>query len=421
VDLAPVILFERLGVALALGLLIGLERGWQLRERAEGARMAGLRTFGLTGLLGGVWALLSQEMGALVLGVGFAALAAVLILAHLQMVRAGAEPDYGITTVVAALLTFALGALAVAGHISIAAAGAVVTALLLGLKPVLHAWLRRLTEIELLAVLKLALISVVILPVLPNRGFGPWDALNPYALWWLVVLIAAISFVGYFAMKVLGPNRGIPLTGLFGGLTSSTATTLSFARLARRKAGLQGILAAGVTISAATMFPRILLEVAVVNRALLPEVVPALAAMTALGFAGALVLWRLAPKATESGEVDLRNPFELGPALQFGALLAGVMLLAEGARAWFGDAGIYALAAISGLTDVDAITLSLARMAGEDLAAEVAAGGVLLAAVVNTAVKAGLVAMVGGRRMAALVAATFALVLAAGAVVWWGT
>jgi len=421
VDLAPVILFERLGVALALGLLIGLERGWQLRERAEGARMAGLRTFGLTGLLGGVWALLSQEMGALVLGVGFAALAAVLILAHLQMVRAGAEPDYGITTVVAALLTFALGALAVAGHISIAAAGAVVTALLLGLKPVLHAWLRRLTEVELLAVLKLALISVVILPVLPNRGFGPWDALNPYALWWLVVLIAAISFVGYFAMKVLGPNRGIPLTGLFGGLTSSTATTLSFARLARRKADLQGILAAGVTISAATMFPRILLEVAVVNRALLPEVVPALAAMTALGLAGALVLWRLAPKATESGEVDLRNPFELGPALQFGALLAGVMLLAEGARAWFGDAGIYALAAISGLTDVDAITLSLARMAGEDLAAEVAAGGVLLAAVVNTGVKAGLVAMVGGRRMAALVAATFALVLAAGAAVWWAT
>ena len=420
-DLAPVILFERLGVALALGLLIGLERGWQLRERAEGARMAGLRTFGLTGLLGGVWALLSQEMGALVLGVGFAALAAVLILAHLQMVRAGAEPDYGITTVVAALLTFALGALAVAGHISIAAAGAVVTALLLGLKPVLHAWLRRLTEVELLAVLKLALISVVILPVLPNRGFGPWDALNPYALWWLVVLIAAISFVGYFAMKVLGPNRGIPLTGLFGGLTSSTATTLSFARLARRKADLQGILAAGVTISAATMFPRILLEVAVVNRALLPEVVPALAAMTALGLAGALVLWRLAPKATESGEVDLRNPFELGPALQFGALLAGVMLLAEGARAWFGDAGIYALAAISGLTDVDAITLSLARMAGEDLAAEVAAGGVLLAAVVNTGVKAGLVAMVGGRRMAALVAATFALVLAAGAAVWWAT
>ncbi|HKJ72385.1 MAG TPA: MgtC/SapB family protein [Gammaproteobacteria bacterium] len=412
-------LFERLGVALALGLLIGLERGWKLRERAEGTRMAGLRTFGLTGLLGGVWALLSREMGPVVLGVGFAALAAVLILAHLQMVRAGVEPDYGITTVVAGLLTFALGALAVVGYISIAAAVAVVAALLLGLKPVLHDWLRRLTEPELLAVLKLALISVVILPVLPNRGLGPWGAINPYALWWLVVLIAAISFVGYFAMKVLGANRGIPLTGLFGGLTSSTATTLSFARLGRRKASLQGILAAGVAIAAATMFPRILLEVAVVNAGLVARLAPALVAMTVLGFAAAALLWYRAPSHEAEGEVALKNPFEVGPALQFGALLAAVMLLAEGARVWLGHTGVYLLAAISGLTDVDAITLSLARMARADLPGEVAAGGVLLAAVVNTGVKAGLVLVVGGRRMAGLVAAAFGLVLAGGAVAWW--
>ena len=415
----PLVLFEQLGVALALGLLIGLERGWQLREAAEGSRLAGLRTFGLIGLLGGVGALLSQALGAAVLGLGFLALAGVLIVAHRQQVRTADEADYGITTVVAALLTFALGALAVIGHTSIAAAGAVVTALLLELKPVLHDWLRRLTQTELLAVLKLGLISVVILPVLPNRGYGPWDALNPYVLWWLVVLIAAISFVGYFAMKVLGPNRGIPLTGLFGGLTSSTATTVSLSRMGRSQAPLKGLLAAGVTVSAATMFPRILLEVAVVNPNLLADLVPAMGTMTLLGFAGALVLWRMAPDGGSEGEVPLKNPFELGPALQFGVLLAGVMLLAEGARSWFGDAGVYILAAVSGITDVDAITLSLARLAQGELSDEVAVGGVVLAAGVNTVVKAGLVAVVGGLRMAALVAAVLTLVLASGGGVWW--
>ncbi|MEF8792478.1 MgtC/SapB family protein [Thiohalorhabdus sp.] len=415
----PLVLFERLGVALALGLLIGLERGWQLREQAEGSRLAGLRTFGLVGLLGGVWAFLSQGLGPTVLGLGFLALAGVLILAHRQKVQTTEDADYGITTLIAALLTFALGAVAALGHTSIAAAGAVVVALLLGLKPVLHVWLRRLTQTELLAVLKLALISVVILPVLPNRGYGPWNALNPYVLWWLVVLIAAISFVGYFAMKVLGPNRGIPLTGVFGGLTSSTATTLSLSRMARRRAALQGLLAAGVTVSAATMFPRILLEVSVVNPDLLVELSPAVGTMTVLGFAAALILWLLAPGGGNEGEVPLKNPFELGPALQFGALLAGVMLLAEGAQAWFGDAGVYVLAAVSGITDVDAITLSLARLAQGELANEVAVGGVILAAAVNTVVKAGMVAIVGGLRMAAQVGTAFALVLAAGGAVWW--
>lgn len=418
-SLEPLPLFRDLGVALALGLLIGLERGWQLRERAEGGRMAGLRTFGLTGLLGGVWALLSLELGAIVLGMGFVALAAVLILAHIEMVRAGADPDYGITTVIAALLTFALGALAVTGHTSIAGAGAVITAFLLRLKPVLHAWIRRLTEEELLAVFKLALISVVILPILPNRGLGPWEAINPYALWWLVVLIVAISFVGYFAMKVLGPSRGIPLTALFGGLSSSTATTLSLARLTGRGAAPRRLLAAGIVIAATTMFPRVLLEVAVVNAGLLPQLAPALVTMTLLGAAGAAALWWWAPRTQAGEEVDLRNPFELRPALQFGALLAGIMFLAEGARAWFGESGVYLLAGLSGLTDVDAITLSLARMAEKDLGAETASAGVILAAGVNTAVKGGLAAVVGGPRLGILVIAALTGVLLGGGGAWF--
>ena len=413
--------FERLGVALALGLLIGLERGWKRRSEAEGTRVAGLRTFGLLGLLGGILALLARELGALVLAVGFAALAAVLVLVYLQSVRARDEADRGITSLIAGLLTLTLGGLAGVGYTGVAAAGAVVTALLLNLKPTLHGWLERLSRDELLAVLKLGLISVVVLPVLPDQGYGPWDVLNPWAIWWLVVLIAGISFVGYFAMKMLGPGRGIPLTGLFGGLTSSTATTLSFARMGRRQPTLGPILASGIAIAAATMFPRILIEVAVVNPALLGALAPVLAVVTLLMLLGAALLWWRSPGPVESGEVSLKNPFEIAPALQFAALLAGVMVLAEAARQWFGDTGVFVLAAVSGLTDVDAITLSMARMARDDLAPDSAVGAILIAAAVNTAVKVVLAALLGRAGMALGLAVVFAPALAGGGLVWYLT
>ncbi|MDZ7787705.1 MAG: DUF4010 domain-containing protein [Halofilum sp. (in: g-proteobacteria)] len=416
-----VIQFERLGVALALGLLIGLERGWKHRSEAEGERIAGLRTFGLLGLLGGILALLAAELGVLLFAFGFAALAVVLVLVHLQSVRARDEPDRSITSLVAALLAFALGGLAGIGYMGPAAAGAVVTALLLNLKPTLHGWLESLSRDEVTAVLKLGLISVVVLPVLPNRGFGPWDVLNPYAIWWLVVLIAGISFVGYFAMKLLGPGRGIPLTGLFGGLTSSTATTLSFARMGRRQHSLAPILASGIAVAAATMFPRILLEVAVVNPGLLRELAPAMTAVTLLMLIGAALLWWRSTGPVASAEVKLKNPFEIAPALQFGALLVGVLLLAEAARQWFGDTGVFVLAALSGLTDVDAITLSMARMARGDLAPESAVGAILLAAAVNTAVKVVLAALLGHIGMAIRLAVVFAPALAGGGLVWYLT
>jgi uncharacterized membrane protein (DUF4010 family) len=378
--------------------------------------LAGLRTFGLVGLLGGVWGLLAHELGPVLLGFAFLGLAGVVVLAHLQTVRR--EGDLGVTTAVAALVTFSLGGLTTLGFAVPAAASAVIVTILLGLKPVLHDWLRRISQDELAAVLKLALISVVILPVLPNRGFGPWDALNPYAIWWMVVLIAGISFVGYFAVRIAGPRRGLPLTGLLGGLASSTATTLSFSRIGRRQPNLHTLLAAGITLSAATMFPRMILEVAVVRPGLLPVVAPTLAAMTVLAYAGAWLVWRATGQSDGTGgDVALKNPFELGPALQFGLLLAGVLLLAEGARVWLGDAGIYLLSAASGLSDVDAITLSLARMTGEGLDAEVAARGIVLAAVVNTGVKAGLVAVVAGWRMGGRVAALFAAPALAGVLV----
>ncbi len=406
-EAAPLV---RLAVALAAGLLIGVERGWRAREAREGTRVAGVRTFGLVGLLGGLWGELAERFDPVFLAAGFLGFAAVVVAGHLAAVRL--DRDVGITTVVAALVTFALGALAARGELVVTAAGAVVTALLLSLKPTLHAWLRRLSPADLRGALQLALISVVVLPVLPDRGYGPWQALNPYVLWWMVVLIAAISFAGYAAMRIVGPGRGVLLTGLLGGLVSSTAVTLGFGRLGR-DLGAPRLFAAGIVVASATMFPRMLVEVAAVNRALLAQAALPLGAMAAFGFAAA---WMLARDTTgRAPEVPLGNPLRLGQAVQFGLLLAAVTLAAHALDAWLGEEGLYALAAVAGLTDVDAITLSLSRMAHGGLEAAVAVRGMVLAAFVNTAVKAGLAVAVGGRRLGLRVAAALAPAAAAGA------
>jgi len=407
---------ERLAVALAIGLLIGTERGWRERESAEGVRVAGVRTFGLVALLGAVWGLVSARFGEVLLGFAFLAFAALVAAAFLLSARE--DRDYGITTAVAALLTFALGALAAAGEMLVAAATAVVVSTLLGLKPVLHSWLRRLQQRELYAVFKLLLISIVLLPVLPNRGYGPWQAINPFEIWLLVVLIAGISFVGYFAVKIVGTRRGLPLTGLFGGLASSTAVTLSFSRLGRQHPAAQNLLAAGVILAAGTMFPRMLLEVWVVNAALLPVVAAPLAAMTVVSYTA--VPWLLYAGRgadTQAQPLQVDNPFELLPALKFGLLLVVILLLAEAARAMAGDAGLYVVAAISGITDVDAITLSIARMARGDVPAGVAGLAIVIAAVVNTAVKAVLVTVICRGAMARRVVLSLGLAIVAAVLV----
>ncbi len=403
-----------LGVSLALGLLIGLERGWETRERAEGRRIAGLRTYGLIGLLGGVFALLAQALGAVTLGLGFLGLAVLLVPAWYRRYRVSG--DLGITSMVAALLTFAFGALAVLDHLFLATAAAVITALLLDLKPQLHAWLRKLTPRELNASFELLLISVVLLPILPNRGYGPWQALNPYTIWWMVVLIAGIGFVGYFAMKIGGARYGALLTGITGGLVSSTAVTLTLSRLARTAPGQVDALGSGILAACGTMFPRILLVATVVNPALfLPLSVP-VGITTALTYLAAFVLWRRAGRqALDGGEPVLSNPFQIGMAIRFSLLLAAILLLAEAVRAWWGNAGLYGLAALSGLTDVDAINISVSRLSLASISREVAVAAIFTAATSNTVVKSLLAFYVGGATLGWRVALPSLLALAMGA------
>ena len=233
-----------LGIALAIGLLIGVERGWHARASQEGARVAGVRTYGLIGLTGGIVARLGATSDTFILET--VAVGLLVALTVVYVVNRDRTGDVGMTSFFARLLVFLFGALAGLGEIYIAGAGAVVTVLLLSYKPALHRWLEGLEEVELRAAMKLLLISVVLLPILPNQGYGPAQILNPFEIWWMVVLIASISFVGYFAIRIGGAENGILFTGLFGGLASSTALTLYFSRRSRDDGRSRGLLSAGV-------------------------------------------------------------------------------------------------------------------------------------------------------------------------------
>ena len=387
-----------LATALAIGLIIGIERGWELREVREGLRSAGVRTFGLTGLFGGISALFAAELGVSAFAVALLGLTGIIIASY--ALTALQTKDFGATTELALLVTFGLGALAVRDFKTEAVAAAVVVTGLLGFKGELHHSLEHIDQQELRGTLQLLLIAAVILPLLPDQDLGPWQALNPRTIGLLVLLIAGISYVGYFAMRLFGTRVGLLVSAILGGLTSSTAATVSFARMARHSEASTALLGAGIALAAATMAIRLLLEVAVVNVAIIPRLVLPFAALTFVPSIAALVIARRTQPGAAAAPLIVKNPLELGTAVGFGAILALVFLLIRLAQTWFGDAGIYAVSAISGIADVDAVSLSLAQAANTDLPASVAATGILLVVFINTVVKALLATLIGGWSLA---------------------
>jgi len=414
-------LIERLGVALAIGLVIGIERGWKQREEPEGDRAAGLRTHALSGLLGGIWGALAKAgtgAGLLALGLAFAAFAAAITVFRYREMQH--DKTFGATTVVAAMVAFALGALAVMGDVTAAAAAGVAAAMLLALKAALHEWVKRLTWEELRAGLILAAMTVILLPLLPDRELVAWFPVNPREVWLLTILIAALSFVGYVAIRYAGPGVGVLLSGLAGGLVSSTAVTLNMARLAHQHGERRKLFAAAIMLASAVMMARVLVIVAIVNVALVPIlIVPLLLAIVAQTvFAGVLANWARDDEA--SGEpLTLKNPFELSVVLEFGALLALIMALTKGISAWAGSEGAIALAAVSGLVDVDAISLSLARLAPDGLAIDGAAIAILVAVAANSASKVALGTTAGGLALGRLLGYGLAAAFAVGALGLW--
>jgi len=296
----------------------------------------------------------------------------------------------GMTTEVSALLVFLLGALCFWNELRIAAAAAVVVTLLLSYKPVLHRFVAVIEEEDVQAVLKFALITVVILPALPNQDMGPGGIFNPQLVWLMVVFISGVSFAGYALTKVLGDRMGLLTTGVLGGLASSTAVTFSFTHQAQEVPERAPGYATGVALATSILYPRILLILLVWSPSLLGQVTIPFLILFLAGIAGSVWLWRSPGEGGTPG-VDLSNPFELGPALKFGAVFAIILVLSRGAYEVMGTGGVYVTSFLAGLEGLDAITLSLGRLLGDQLSLEAAARGLLLAVVANTFVKAGII------------------------------
>lgn len=403
---------QSLGIALGLGLLVGLQR-----EHA-GSKIAGIRTFPLVALLGAVSALLAERFGGWTIAAGLLAVAGTVGMGNAILLKQDSGRDAGITTEVAVLAMFAIGALAVVQPPVVVLGVGVCVAALLHAKGRLHALAGKIGDRDVRAIVLFAAITFVVLPVLPDRGYGPYASLNPRNIWTVVVLVSGLSLGGYVAFKILGARGGAALTGILGGLISSTATTVSAARRVRA-GGSAATACVMIALSSAVVFPRVLVLVWVVDRDLAMRAALPLAAvfLVALGIAGALLL-RHEPDQTEGAAHE--NPAGLKGALIFAGLYALVLLGVAYASREFGSRGLYAVALVSGLTDMDAITLSTARLAkGGTIAVSAATSAVLLASMANMVFKAIVAGVIGGRRLALPAAGIMGLLmLAAGASLW---
>ncbi len=403
-------------IAILLGALVGIEREKRKAEEQEPGHIAGLRTFTLLALLGAAAGFLSKNLSSpWILAAALLVVGAFIVAGYFVTMRSS-DGGKGLTTEVAAIIVFLLGALVMFGERELAIGLGVVTASVLAYKQPLHGFVEKLGWDDVYAGLRLLIATFIALPLLPNQAIDPWGALNPYKLWLLVILISSLSLVGYVLTRWLGPARGTALTGLTGGLVSSTAVTLSFAEEAREKPENAAALACGILLAWAVMFLRVIVLVAVVNRALLAQVlVPfAVMAVAASGYA-AFLYFRDGRVDGErpKGEVDVRNPFSLVEAAKFGALFAVVLLAVKIVQEHFPPSGLYAVAALAGLTDVDAITLSMSEFAqsGE---ARVAVIAIVIAAISNTIVKCAMAFVLGGAELGKKLIAATAVALAAG-------
>ncbi len=396
----PLELVQSLATALFIGALVGTERSHHQRDRSEG--FAGLRTFVLVAELGALCAWLSRALSAPgVLVAGFVGVALLSGLAYLVESRRS-DGDAGTTTEVATLVVYILGAIAVFDAPLLAVALAIVTSALLALKGRLHSAVERISEVELLATLRLLFASFVVLPLLPNRPVDPWGALNPFKLWLLVVLISALSMVGYVAVRIYGAARGTLLTGFFGGLVSSTAVTLTFAKQSREPGAPIGALAGATLVAWTVMFLRVIVIVGGLAVSALPSAALALGTMGLAAVLAGLFALRGSGAWRAAGERDLglRNPFRLRSAIKFALLFAVVLVVSKLAQQYAPGSGVYWVSALAGATDVDAVALSLLELVSRgEATTPVVVRGMVIAAVANTWVKLALTLTLGDRRL----------------------
>lgn len=414
-------LFYRFGVSLFIGVLIGLQREYasEVHDASEirSETFAGVRTFALMSLVGCTAALLTELLGSAWVFVAIIVPLGALITAGYFITSW--HGDTGMTTEVAALATVLVGALCYWDQLVLAVALGVTITVLLSLKLELHQFAARLTRDDILAALQFAVITAVVLPLLPDETFGPapFDIFNPYHIWLFVVLISGISFLGYVLMKATNVKQGIPLTGLLGGLASSTATTLSFAERSHKNKHFARSFALAIVLAWTTMFGRILVEIGTVNSNLLRIASLPLVVTGVSGLLYCAYLYFSAPPEDDEEEVSLANPFDLGPAIKFGLIYTTVLIISRGGQYYFGDTGLYVSSIVAGLADVDAIALSVAELSTQTggPALPTAARAVVMAAVANTFAKAALVAATGSAPLRRALLPGALLMLATGA------
>jgi uncharacterized membrane protein (DUF4010 family) len=382
-------------VALAIGLLMGLER-----ERNPAAK-AGLRTFALTALFGVLTAHLATEFGERwLIAVGLLLVGGMMIAAYLRSPQLP-DSDPGTTTVAALMLCYGLGVLVWHDEIQLAVMLGIAATMLLYFKPELRGLSQHMSRRDLLSVLQFAVLALIILPLLPNQNYGPYGALNPHHIWWMVVLIAGVGLAGYAALRLVGQQRGAVMLGLLGGLVSSTATTLAFSRHARASSAMLPVAVIVIVLANLVVLVRLGVLAAVLAPGVLPVLLPVLlGGLVAGGVAAAYGVHRLQPQ-DELPALAMGNPTELRTALGFGLLYALVLLAAAWLSDWLGTRGLYAVALVSGLTDVDAITLSSLRLHNLDkLSVAVAVNVIVLGVLANLVFKSVLTFTIGGWRMA---------------------
>lgn len=408
-------LFVRFGVAMFIGMLIGLQRQYAFDEKNQ-ELSAGARTFALLGLIGCGAAMAADQLSSPWAFVGILVIPGALLAINYYFDAASGK--IGLTTETSAIIVLLTGALSYWQHLTLAVGLGVMTTVLLSIKLEMQRFVRHVTREDVFSTLKFAVISAIILPVLPNATFGPppLNVLNPFKIWLLVVFISGIGFAGYILLKVLGPRKGMILLGILGGLASSTALTVGFSQRSRQASALSRMFAVAILLAWMVMFARLLLEVAAVNAVLVPALwLPITGLMLASMLAATLLV--LSGAGRSSDEVPgFSNPFELKPAIKFGLIFTVVLVLSKLAQVSFGTGGIYASSLLTGLADVDAIALTVAELSLEPHAVSkaVAVHAILLAALANTVAKGAIVVIFGEPALRRAVLPGFVLIILSG-------
>ncbi len=389
-------LFEivrELGIALLIGLLIGLERE---HSRGKGEKgFAGIRTFPLIALLGFVSAFISSFTNIWLYIVFFGSFVSIVAISYHTTASKG---RIGITTEMAAILVFIIGSLIFWKYIRIAAMVAVIMAVFLSLKVQLKTFVEKVTEEDIFATLKLAIVTIIILPLLPDTPLGPYNLINLRVMWYMVIFIAGISFIGYVMMKLIGYKRGISLTGIFGGVVSSTALTFSFAKKSKENNLLSHNFAVGIILASTMVYPKVFIEILVVNSQLINYVWLPLFLLMMAGVITSLIIMKKVNTNVVS-DVQISNPFELKSALYFGILFGAILILGKLSQIYLGDKGTYFVSVIGGLPNIDAVTISMAQLSGKEISPLVARNAIIFALLSNLLFKFFLAASVGSKEM----------------------